>query len=205
MSEELDNAISHPKRACDKQGSSPERQNRSEGGSRPGLAACMLGSPGEPESSRACLGICQGSKHLTERLGKFPQRAAAISTHGFKCKVSGSQSQVPGGRALARLCFAHPEEPMTSNMEHVLDADSKVGGGEGSIRRDSAGVYSCVFHSRRCVVNSQQARWQAQSKQSLTWRGGSLWWVRWPRPIGDGQGPARRTVAKIPNNFQLLL
>lgn len=126
LSEELDNTISHPKRACVKQGSSPERQNRSEGGSRPGLAACMLGSPGEPESSRACLGICQGSKHLTERLGKFPQRAAAISTHGFKCKVSGSQSQVPGGRALARLCFAHPEEPMTSNTEHVLDADGKV-------------------------------------------------------------------------------
>lgn len=55
IEEELHNATSHPKRACVKQGSSPERQNRSEGGSWPGLAACMLGSPGEPESSRAVL------------------------------------------------------------------------------------------------------------------------------------------------------
>lgn len=94
------------------------------------------------------------------------------------------------------------------DVKRVLDLQQNGARGGGSPvgtgrpgRSGFGAVFSVAGNARLFLAGIQGA----ESKQSLTWRGGSLRGVRWPRPVGDRQRPARRTVAELPDGFQLPL
>jgi hypothetical protein len=126
----------------------------------------------------------------------------------YKLKAAGSKSRLQDKQLYKGPVLFALRNLVISAANHILDLDKEectVGKSIVETQWQEEAGLARGFQQQEVCNYSQQALWQAQSKQSLTWRGGSLRWVRWPRPIGDGQRPARRTVAEIPNSFQLLL